>query len=148
MNDCATVTFRFQIAGNSVSAVLGATKQDQLIVLLQQFSDASMTPVFRNQFKHMLDIGFRLRCAGVVAHGAALITRDELGYCPVEGGRKQQHLPGGGQTIHDLAYGWQKAHVRHAVGFVKHRNLHGTQIDVSATDEVFEATWRGDHYRC
>ena len=78
VNDCATVTFRFQIAGDPVSAVLGATEQDQLIVLLQQFSDASMTPVFRNQFKHMLDIGFRLRRTGVMAHWAALITRNEL----------------------------------------------------------------------
>ena len=74
----------------------------------------------------------------------ALVVTDERGDLIVERRREQHRLAVGRGAVEEPAHRGEKAHVRHAVGFVDDDEVDVAEVHVALGDQVLEPTRAGD----
>lgn len=89
----------------------------------------------RSAQRARLDLNLDRRAQVLLRHLA-----DRCGH----GGRKERHLLVTGGVRNDALNGLKKSHAKHFVGFVKHKKLHGGEVE-GATVEVIDDTSGGTH---
>ena len=136
----------FKLLGKTVGGVLHAGEDEHLIpgVVDDEVSQKLALTLFGNG-----------KCL-LMNEGALLVARDfhcegigEEGVCKrldliAEGGGKQKRLALNGQKLQNLADVVDKAHVKHAVGFIKHKKPDVFKRHVFLPEVVEKSPRRGD----
>ena len=81
-----------------------------------------------------------------MADRLALVMADEHIDIAIEGGGEQQRLATRRCGIQDAPYGWQKAHVGHAVGLIDDDHVDVGKENVAGAHEVLEPAGAGHRH--
>jgi hypothetical protein len=138
-----------QLPGNSVRAVFSAGEYQngvQLIVLQKVLEQAELLRL-RNFVNKLFN---RVGGVGPAAdfNGLGLVLKfvSELFDLTRQGGGEKKGLPVFlGEVLYDTANVGQKAHVQHAVGFVKNEKLQAGEIGASLIHKIHQPAWSGDN---
>ena len=132
-----------ELAGQTVSAVLGSGEHDGALVLLDDVSGDLGALVAWDAPEVVVDVA-----RGLVTHD--VVDRrvpGELAYQGLDvrahGRREQHHVPAIRSGADDTAHARQEPHVGHAVGLVDDDGLHGGEVEGTLFEHVLETARAG-----